>query len=49
MGVKKANTMRRLYQDLGSYSQGAKKVKRDPATVSKYAKEYEAAARAAGV
>ena len=41
--------MWRLYQTLGSYTKVAKKVKRNPDTVSKYVKEYEAAVRAAGV
>lgn len=40
--------MWRLYQDLGSYTKVAKKVKRNPDTVSKYVKEYEAAVRATG-
>ena len=41
--------MWRLYQTLGSYTKVAKKVRRNPDTVSKYVKEYEAAVRAAGV
>lgn len=41
--------MWRLYQTLGSYTKVAKKVKRDPGTVSKYVREYEAAVRAAAV
>ncbi len=40
--------MWRLYQELGQYSKVAKKVKRDPGTVSRYVQEYEAAVRAAG-
>lgn len=46
---KEKEKMWRLYQDLGSYTKVAKKVKRNPDTVSKYVKEYEAAVRAAGV
>ena len=46
---KEKEKMWRLYQDLGSYTNVAKKVKRNPDTVSKYVKEYEAAVRAAGV
>lgn len=46
---KEKDKMWRLYQELGSYSKVAKKVKRSPDTVSKYVKEYEAAVRAAGV
>ena len=41
--------MWRLYQDTPCYSKVAKMVKRDPATVSKYVREYEAAIRAASV
>lgn len=41
--------MWRLYQQTPCYTKVAKKVKRDPSTVSKYVKEYEAAVRAAGV
>lgn len=41
--------MWRLYQETPCYAKVAKKVKRDPATVSKYVREYEAAVRAAGV
>lgn len=39
--------MWRMYQETPCFSKVAKKVKRDPATVSKYVKEYEAAVRAA--
>ena len=49
MTEKEKEKMWRLYQDLGSYTKVAKKVKRNPDTVSKYVKEYEAAVRAAGV
>ena len=48
MTEKEKEKMWRLYQDLGSYTKVAKKVKRNPDTVSKYVKEYEAAVRAAG-
>ena len=41
--------MWRLYQKTPCYSKVAKKVKRDPATVSKYVREYEAAVRTASV
>lgn len=41
--------MWRLYQTLGSYTKVAKKVRRNPDTVSKYVREYEAAVRAAAV
>ena len=46
---KEKEKMWRLYQTLGSYTNVAKKVRRNPDTVSKYVKEYEAAVRAAGV
>lgn len=46
---KEKEKMWRLYQDLGSYTKVAKKVKRCPDTVSKYVKEYEAAVRATAV
>ena len=46
---KEKEKMWRLYQDLGSYTKVAKKVRRNPDTVSKYVKEYEAAVRATGV
>ena len=46
---KEKEKMWRLYQTLGSYTKVAKRVKRNPDTVSKYVKEYEAAVRAAGV
>ena len=41
--------MWRLYQETPYFTKVAKKVKRDPATVSKYVREYEAAVRAAAV
>ena len=44
---KEKEKMWRLYQTLGSYTKVAKKVKRNPDTVSKYEREYEAAVRAA--
>ena len=46
---KEKEKMWRLYQQNPCYTKVAKKVKRDPATVSKYVKEYEAAVRSAGV
>ena len=46
---KEKEKMWRLYQETPCYTKVAKKVKRDPATVSKYVKEYEAAVRATGV
>ena len=46
---KEKEKMWRLYQTLGSDTKVAKKVRRNPDTVSKYVKEYEAAVRAAGV
>lgn len=41
--------MWQLYQETPCFTKVAKKVKRDPATVSKYVKEYEAAVRATSV
>ena len=41
--------MWRLYQETPNYTKVGKMVKRDPATVSKYVREYEAAVRAAAV
>ena len=38
--------MWRLYQETPVYAKVAKKVKRDPSTVSKYVREYEVAIRA---
>lgn len=35
-----------LYQQLGTYTKVAKKMNRDPKTVSRYVNEYEAAVRA---
>ena len=45
---KEKEKMWRLYQQTPCYTKVAKKVRRDPATVSKYVKEYEAAVRATG-
>lgn len=42
-------TMWRLYQETPCYAKVAKKVNRDPGTVSKHVREYEAAIRAASV
>ena len=41
--------MWRLYQETPNYTKVGKMVKRDPATVSKYVREYEAAVRATTV
>ena len=41
--------MWRLYQETPNYTKVGKMVKRDPGTVSKYVREYEAAVRAAGI
>ena len=41
--------MWRLYQETPNYTKVGKMVKRDPATVSKYVREYEAAVRATSV
>jgi len=41
--------MWRLYQETPNYTKVGKMVKRDPATVSKYVREYEAAVRATRV
>lgn len=43
---KEKEKMWRLYQQTPCYTKVAKKVKRDPATVSKYVREYEASVRA---
>lgn len=37
-----------LYQQLGSFKKVAKKMRRNPDTISKYVREYEAAVGAAG-
>ena len=36
-----------MYQQLGSFEKVAKKMHRDPSTVSRYVREYEAAVGAA--
>lgn len=41
--------MWRLYQETPNYTKVGKMVKRDPGTVSKYVREYEAAVRATAV
>lgn len=41
--------MWKLYQDLGTFAKVAKKMHRDPGTVSRYIHEYEAAVNAAGI
>lgn len=41
--------MWQLYQELGQFSKVAKKLHRDPDTVSRYVHEYEAAVNAASV
>jgi len=41
--------MWRLYQETPNYTKVGKIVKRDPATVSKYVREYEASVRTATV
>lgn len=41
--------MWRLYQETPNYTKVGKMVKRAPATVSKYVREYEAAVRATSV
>ena len=41
--------MWRLYQETPNYTKVGKIVKRDPATVSKYVREYEASVRATSV
>ena len=41
--------MWKLYQELGSYAKVAKKLNRNPATVSRHVHEYEAAVNAASV
>lgn len=39
--------MWRLYQQLGTFKAVAEKMKRDPGTVSRHVREYEAAVQAA--
>lgn len=41
--------MWRLYQETPNYTKVGKMVKRDPGTVSKYVREYEASVRTATV
>ena len=45
---KEKEKMWQLYQNLGTFTAVAKKMKRDPATVSRHVREYEAAIGAAG-
>lgn len=40
--------MWKLYQEVGSFAKVAKKMWRNPDTVSRYVREYEAAVTAAG-
>ncbi len=40
--------MWKLYQELGSYTKVAKRMRRSPDTVSRHVQTYEAAVRAAG-
>lgn len=40
--------MWQLYQEVGSFAKVAKKMRRNPDTVSRYVREYEAAVAAAG-
>lgn len=42
-------TMWKLYQNLGTFKAVAKKLHRDPATVSRHIHEYEAAVNTAGI
>lgn len=46
---KEKRKMWELYQELGSYTKIAKKMKRSRGTVSKYVNEYEAASRIAQI
>lgn len=46
---KEKEKMWRLYQDLGTYLAVAKKMRRDPGTVSRYVQEYETALGVAGI
>lgn len=41
--------MWQLYQELGQFTKVAKKLKRNPGTVSRYVREYEAEIRGASV
>ena len=45
---KKKEKMWQLYQEIGSFAKVAKKMRRNPDTVSRYVREYEAAVSAAG-
>jgi len=45
---KEKEKMWELYQTLGSFAAVAKKMRRDPGTVSRHVREYEAAIGAAG-
>lgn len=40
--------MWKLYQEVGSFAKVAKKMRRDPDTVSRYVREYEVAVSTAG-
>ena len=44
---KEKKKMWEMYQKMGCYKKVAKKMRRNPATVSRYAQEYETAVRAA--
>ena len=41
--------MWQLYQEVGSFAKVAKKMRRNPDTVSRYVREYEAAVSAASI
>ena len=45
---KEKEKMWQLYQQFGSFTKVAKKMRRNPATVSRYVHEYEAAVGMAG-
>ena len=45
---KEKQRMWKLYQQLGSYTKVAKKLRRSPDTVSRHVQTYEAAVRATG-
>ncbi len=45
---KEKEKMWQLYQQLGSFKKVAKKMRRNPDTISKYVREYEAAVGAVG-
>ena len=45
---KEKEKMCQLYQQLGSFKKVAKKMRRNPDTISKYVREYEAAVGAVG-